>query len=452
MKSRKTRICIWGLTIVLSFVGLYSCTKADVTFGNQWINTDYTKTNMTDTFTPEISTIYLDSFSTNGTGYGVIGVYKDPAFGTVSASTYLQLQPPSVGQGIMDSLTAATFDSAVVYLRLRHNEYGDTTQNLSLSVNTLTRNINYYDNTFNLYNVSSIPTNATPIGTKTFTLNPNIGRPLTGDTLLIRVNDAFGQDLFSKVRNYASVIQNPTEFLTYLPGLKISGTATDNNGFIFNVSDSAFIRVYYSLPATGQRTHQYMDFTLNNNAYQFNNISIDRSNTVLGNLNIGRGNRAIGSVLTNNISYLQQSTQTAVKVTFPTIKAITYQSQYLRLVKAILTVEPETNSYLPYYAIPPSLSIAPTADNLNVYTESTGASSNASLSLSTRLYTYSFDVTNYINTTELPTENLTGRGLILFLPTSAYKSSVNRLLIGDVVNQKAGKGGIKLQLYYISVQ
>lgn len=451
MKSRKLRFCFWILAIALTFIGLHACTKADVTFGNQWITDDFTKTNMIDTFSPEISTIYLDTFATNGTGYGLIGVYKDPAFGTISASTYLQLQPPSISQAIIDSLAAANYDSAVVYLKLKNNNYGDTTQNLSLSVYSLARNINYSDNTTNLYNVTSIPTNTTALGTRSFTLNPNIGQPKTGDTLLIRLNDAFGQDLFTKYKSFSSVMQNSTEFLNYLRGLKITGTATNNNGFVFNVSDSAFIRIYYTVPGTGQRNRQYTDFVLNNSAYQFNNISIDRTGTVLGGLNIGRNNRSISSVLTGHFSYLQPSTQTAVKVTFPTIKAITYQSNYLRLVKAYLTVSPQTNSFLPYYKVPSPLSIAPTADNLNNFTESSGASIAAYPDPTTNQYSYTFDVTSYINGTELPTENLTGRGLILFLPASAYKSGLNRLVIGDVTSQLALKGGIKLQLYYISV-
>ena len=452
MKSRKLRFSFGLLAIVLASMGLHSCTKADVTFGNQWINNDYTKTYMIDTFTPLLSTIYSDSFPTNATGYGLIGVYNDPALGTVKASTYLQLQPPAISQGIIDSLLPASYDSAVVYLKLRHNDDGETTQNLMINVYSLTRNINYLDNTTNLYDVTSFPVNSTPLGTKTFTLNPNIGQPSNGDTLLIRLNDNFGTDLFNKYKTYSPLMQNPTDFLTYMKGLKIEGTALNNNGFIFNVADSAFIRIYYKMPSNGQRVQTYTDFKMNNNAYQFNNIQIDRSGTPLGNLNIGRGNRSIPSEATNHVSYLQQITQTAVKVTFPTVNQVKYASNFLRLVKAELLVTPTTNSFLPYYSVPSLLNAAPTGDNLNQYSETTGTSSMVYKDPITNQYTYSFDITNYINGTELPTENLTGRGIILYQQSSVYKTRVNRLIIGDVYNQLRNKGGIKLQLYYISVQ
>lgn len=452
MKSRISRFCFGTLAILLIAFGLHSCTKADITFGQQWVENGYSQVTMIDTFAPELSTIYLDSFPTNATGYSVIGVYKDPAFGVVNASTYLRLQPPTITQSIVDSLAGAVYDSAVVYMKLKNNDYGDTTQSMTLNVYQLSKDINYYDNTTNLYNNSSYDVNSTPIGSRIFTLNPNSGLPATGDTLLIRLNDAFGQDMFTKLKNFSPLMQNATDFLTYLKGIKISASAANNNGFIFNAGDSASIRIYYSVPGTGQRTRQYSDFTLNSNAYQFNNISIDRSGTALGNVNIGKSNRNVSSLLTNHLSYLQQSTETAVKLMFPTVKYITNATNYLRLVRAVLTVEPQYNSFLNFYTVPSSLYIAPTGDYNNAYSESAGTSASAYLNPTSRQYSYSFDITSYLNSTELVSDNLTGRGLILFLPASVYKSRINRLVIGDTESQLHNNGGIKLQLYYLSVQ
>ena len=451
MKSRKLRFYFGLLAIVLIAFVLHSCTKADVTFGQQWVDNDYTKTNMVDTFTPQLSTIYQDSFPSNGTGYGLIGVYRDPAFGVVQASTYLRLQPPAIKQAIVDSLAGAVYDSAVVFMKLKNNEYGDTTQTLTLNVYQLARQINYYDNTSNLYNTSSFPVNSTPIGTGTFTLNPNIPQPLTGDTLQIRLNDVLGQDMFTRLKTFNPYMQNPTDFLTYFNGIKISGTATNNNGFIFNIQDSARIRIYYTIQGLGQRIRQYSEFYLNGNQYQFNSVSVDRTGTPLGNVGIGSSNRNISSTLTGNLAYLQQTTGTAVKVTFPSIQDIANQPNYLRLVRAILTVWPSYNTYLPYYAVPTSLSIVPTANYSNAYIESAGTPASPYMDPILRQYSYAFDITNYINNTELTSVDLSGRGLILFLPSSMYKTRMNRLVIGDVVNRERS-GGIKLQLYYISVR
>ncbi|MFT4203101.1 MAG: DUF4270 family protein [Chitinophagaceae bacterium] len=442
------------MAIVLVALGLHSCDKADITFGDQWVENEYTQVTLLDTITPSVSTIYLDTFATNGTGYSMIGVYEDPEFGVVSASTYLRLQPPTITTAIVDSLDEAVFDSAVVYLNLKNGEYGDTTQTLTLNVQQLSADIRYHDNTSYLYNTTTFPVNETSIGSGTFTLNPNAGLPLTGDTLTIRLTDDFGSDLFSKLKTYSYYLRDATDFLTYLRGIKISASATNNNGFIFNASDSAFIRLYYSLPATGTTVHQHTDFTINSTAYQFNNISIDRTGTVLGSSGISYTNKKILTTETGNIAFLQPSTQTAVKVTFPTIKALEEQPNYLKLVRAVLVVAGPSNSYLPYYAVPPTLYAAYTKDRTNSYSESSVlATASSYQNTTTRQYTYSLDLTSYFQTYELPyTDNLTDRGIVLFLPSSAYKSTVNRLLIGDAVNEANGDGGIKLQLYYISVQ
>lgn len=449
MKSRISRFSLVALAIIFVGFGIQSCTKADINFGSQWVDNNYTKTNMLDTFTPVITTIYQDSFPSNGTGSGLIGVYTDPAFGVVHASTYVRLQPPAITQAIVDSLAGAVYDSAVVFLKLRHNDYGDTTQTVRLNVHQLNRQINYLDNTTNLYNTTSFPVNAQPIGTGTFTLNPN--NPPNGDTAVIRLNDAVGQDLFNKMRSFNPYFQDPTDFLTYFNGIKISASAPNNNGFVFNVQDSISIRIYYNINGVGQRLRQYTDFKMNSSAYQFNSISIDRTGTPLGNAGISSTTRSIPSTATGNLAFLQQITGTAIKVTFPSVEDIKNAPSYLRLVKANLIVQPQFNSFLPYFSVPPALYLSPTANYSNTYAEQNGIPAAAILDPVSRQYSYTFDITNYINGTELTTVDLFGRGLIMYVPGATYKTRMGRLIIGDGTLQQKN-GGAKLQLYYISVQ
>ncbi|WP_447639769.1 MULTISPECIES: DUF4270 family protein [Chitinophagaceae] len=452
MKSRTSRFCFGTLAIFFIAFGLHSCTKADITFGDQWVDNNYSQVTLLDTITPQMSTIFVDSFATNGTGYAIVGVYKDPYFGVVNASTYLRLQPPTISLTLADTLNGATYDSTVLYMKLKHGEYGDTTQTMTVSVYPLAQGINYYDNTSSLYNVTSFEANSTAIGSRAFTFNPNVDHPVTGDSLLIKLDDTFGKDLYTKMRTNSAYMQSATDFLDYLKGLKISATAANNNGFVFNAADSVSIRVYYTVNGLGERISNYQTFTLSNSAYQFNNITVDRSGTELGTANIGRTNRSIPSSETGHFSYLQQSTMTAIKLTFPTVKSLTYQSNYLKLVRAVLVVEPKYSSYLPYYAVPPSLYIGATDNYTNSYSESLGTASSPYLNTNTRQYSYSFDITSYISGTELASDDVTGRGLILYLPASAYKSTLNRLVIGDAQSELKSQGGIKLQLYYLSVQ
>ncbi len=106
---------------------LHACTKADVNVGTQLADDQFTQIVMTDTFSVKLSTVYIDSFVTSGTGTGLAGSYNDNAFGQVNVSSCYQLKPPS-----SLSNQSVAFDSLKLLLKCNRNYYGDTTKPLQL--------------------------------------------------------------------------------------------------------------------------------------------------------------------------------------------------------------------------------------------------------------------------------------------------------------------------------
>lgn len=428
---------------------LNSCDKANIDFGSQWLDNDYTKVVYVDTFSADISTVYLDSFSTSGTGYGLAGIYKDPKFGTVTASCYGQFEPPTYNSSAIDTFRYATFDSLTLLLKLKDGNYGDTTKDLTLNVNQLTDNIQLYNNQTSFYNTTSFPYNSTVLGTKTFSLR--LGSPLTGDTLSIRLSDVLGNDFLSMLKSGSTNIQSATQFINYFKGLRISASGSD--GFMINFSDSISMRLYYHSPGQTINQQTYTTFNLNNSSYQFNNIKIDRSGTLLGNQNFSHTNNNISSSLTDSLAFLQPITSSLVKIQFPTIRQLLNAPNYLRVSRVTMTFQPQFGSDLPFYALPPSLYLYTTDYSNGLGSALTYSSSAQAGSLYTNptsgYNTYTYDLTTYIQGTELATENLNQRGLIICPPVANFRSTFNRMVMPDK-NGQTGK--IQLQVYYIAVK
>jgi hypothetical protein len=448
-KLRKRIIFVLASFVTILLINA-SCTKANIDFGSQWLDNDYTKVVYVDTFTPALSTVYVDSFTTSGTGYGLAGVYKDPYFGLVYASQYAQFTPPTYSTALIDTFRNATFDSLTLVLKLKGNNYGDTTKNLTLNVYQLTENILSYSSSVAFYNTTNFAASTTPLGTKTF--NFSHGSALTGDTVSIRLSDALGQELLAKLQAGSQDIQSTTQFLNYFRGIKISPD-TLNPAFAFNFSDSVSLRLYYSSNGFPFSQKTYRTFDIYNSSYQFNHIDVNRSGTELGTQNLNRLNNNISSTLTDNKAFLQPITSSLAKITFPSIRNVLNMANFLQVTRATLTFQPESGTELPFYAIPPSLYLY-TTDYLNgLGTALTYSSSVQTGSLyqdpTSSTYTYTYDITSYITGTELAGPNQNDRGLLIVPPTTNFKSRFDRLVIPD----KTGvKGKIQIQLYYIAVK
>jgi hypothetical protein len=103
----------FSIIILLSLIiGSIACKKVDIQFGNDFVDNSNTQIIKVDTFSAELSTVFVDSFATSSLGTTLVGGYKDPIFGTIATQTFFEVTPPSY-EDIYDNVL---FDSLTLIL------------------------------------------------------------------------------------------------------------------------------------------------------------------------------------------------------------------------------------------------------------------------------------------------------------------------------------------------
>ena len=421
------------------------CQKANIQYGQQYVDNGITNIILVDSIAPVLSTILKDSVITSQSGIMQVGSYTDPYFGKTSSNSYLQLFPPTLA----DVLNNAQFDSLVVLMKCTGNYYGDSTLPITISVNQLNQELKLGDAQTTFSNYATFPINPSPLGTKSFVL-----RPLNLDSANIRVSDALGQQLFGMIRRRSDTLKDNTMFTNFFKGLNISAT-TNNN--IYGLRDSVIMRLYYH-QIDIEAEYKYFDFAFSNKPLQFNNIVADRSGTPLTALSTTNTTTSeLFSTSSNNTGYLQASTGLYMKISFPTIRKLLERSDFVKIIRADLIVRPIQASYSSIYPLPPILNAAQT-DGANEPGPllSSAASTGAAATETGNLFfdgiygintAYSYDVTGYL-LQEINHAAVNKDGLLLLAPSGSRYNTMNRLVIGDAFNQK---NKLQLNVYYISV-
>jgi hypothetical protein len=443
-KCRKKNIAIVFLYAALIFIT--SCQKTDISFGSQFVDNNYTQLIKIDTITTQLSTRFYDSIQTSGTGLGVAGIYTDPVFGTVKASSYFKLIPPTYNSD--SDYSRGSYDSLIIIIRPKKNFYGDTTKPVHLDAYRLAAVLQPSLNNTVLYNKDTIAKYPTPLGSADF-----IYYPTRTDSIKIRLSDDLGKELFKYMQTKDGNIQNLANFQNYFKGLCIS--PGNNPACMFSYSDSIVMRLYYNNPGV-IRAETYKDFTFNDATTQFNHIEINRAGTHLSGVTPDIRS-LVSSKLTGNASYLQSATGTSVKVSFPYIRSILQIPNIAKVTQATLVLRPVQGTYGYDYKLPDSLRLSQT----DMYNNALG---DISISVSGTSYTlygtlnvdylygkntqYTFDITSYILSQAAISENNLN-GLIVSPPQPAFSTRFNRVVFGDGNNSL---GNAQLLLYYITVQ
>jgi len=458
--GKKLRFLLFSLLAVLS---LSSCQKQpNLLFGNSYTN-DNNSANIVvvDTSTVLMATTFVDSTSTNGTGYLMVGSYHDDYLGKVTSRAFWQVAPPSSLPTI--STVNDQYDSIglILFFKKSNPWYGDTMSVQSYTVNqvdTLYQLGTFQHGWFSNY---SLRTNPTPLGSTTpIYIWPN--RPYTSqsinDTVKIKLDDNLGRQLYNMVYNLSDTVKNPTIWLNWFHGLCLSSSNTGNA--VYGFKDSAIMRVYYKeFGVVG--TNKFIDFGITNKSYQFNNVRSDYTGTALTNLQkptqVLQAPPATPAALTGHASYVQSITGLNVKLTFPYLNAIAQRPDYIGLLRAQLIVRPVPASFNTTWRLPPSLGIYTTDQNneIGVPVPASGVSGAQTGALSldyfnpqTTVYTY--DVTAFIRQQITNTSvNASQTGLLLSVPSPANVSDFRRLVIADQsypLNQR-----ITLNVYYTSL-
>ncbi|HEY2721940.1 MAG TPA: DUF4270 family protein [Chitinophagaceae bacterium] len=406
-------------TTIIMVILLQSCYRNDIGFGNL-PNNNYTNIVFTDTVSPNISTIVLDSFSTNSTTAFVLGKYKDPYLGIITAKPFFQMTIPAE---IVDIPVTAKYDSACFVIHPNKYYYGDTSIAQTIFVNELADPINYTYNT-SLYNTTNFNVKPTPLASRVLRIRPN-----ADDSILIRMDDAKGNELFTKLVQKADDVTDDANFQNYFKGVSLSFGDNDTTAVygLSNAANDVSMRIFYHL-TTPFFESQAIDFRLIANTFSYNQILSDRTGTSLANAT-GPGLKEFPSSQTNNLAFTQYGAGVLMKVTFPSLKGIISTDKIVELQKAELVIKPIGGSYdINKFKLPDDLSLMQTdATNLlgAVVVNNVPPVTDETFGLNTY---YKFDITSFVNTL-LTTDGNQDEGF--FVIQNSSSPNVTRAVMGD---------------------
>lgn len=461
---KKERIFLL-LSSFLALISLVGCQKEpNINFGQTYVS-DNNSANIVriDTATIIMSTAYLDSTNTVGSGYNMVGDYNDPYFGNINTRSFLQVAPP----GNLPTIDAFdTYDSIGMVMIFKKNNpfYGDTTYYQTININqvdTLYQLPSYqhaYSSKF------SFPIDPTPLGSTSIKILPSIpfSNQSAGDTIRIPLDHDFGEMIYNMIYNRSDSVIKQINWLQWFHGLCISSPNVPggNVGNLFGFRDSAIMRIYYHAPAPLVQ-ESFIDFNLVNKGTQFNNIVVNRVGSPMQNLALPTQNTQpppltpTDTVGFQHCAYLSSILGLNVKLTFPYANNVANLPDYIGLLRAELTVRPLPASYTTTWRIPPQLTVSQTDQSNLVEAAILGPSGaqngnlvQSYLQPSTTAYTY--DITNFIKTQLLNTSPTVSQfGVMLNIPAPGTYGGFQRLVIPDQTYPVTQR--ITLSLYYISL-
>ena len=409
----KIRGCLL-IIVVFSFIW-QSCYRNDITFGNLPDN-NYTNVAFTDTVAPSLSTVILDSFPTGSATTFLLGKYKDPYLGVISTRPYFQMTIPDTSLNI--PLTAR-YDSFCFVIHPNRYYYGDTTRAQTITINEVSEPIYYTYNT-NLFNTSSFAVSPVELGHQTLKIRPNVD-----DSIIVRLNDAKGLDLYTKIQQNANELASDANFQDYFKGATLS-TGSNDTAAVFGLTSAMDMRIFYHT-TTPYYQNLTVSFPLKSGPFSFNQILTDRHGTPLFSTTPGIG--VFPSEQTNKVAFTQHGAGVLLKITFPSLRDILSTDKILELQKAELIVRPIGTSYsLNQFQLPNSLSL--------LQTDATNGIGPIVVSnvppVTDEIYGvgayYRFDVTSFINLL-LTTAGSEDEGF--FLIDNSGTPNVTRAVIGD---------------------
>jgi len=457
---------LFFLTCFLSaFFFFPGCQKQPaLLFGSTYVD-DNTGANivLVDTATINVSTVFIDSTSTAGTGFLMVGSYNDAYLGTVSSRAFLQVTPPPSLPALDPRID--TYDSMgmVLFFKPGNPYYGDTTQYQYYMVNqvdTLWQLGAFQRGWFSSYSLPLGPM----LGESSVRIEPN--RPINfaantsqgaGDTVRIRMDDNLGRTIYNMIYNKSDTVEKSNQWLTWFNGLCISpdlskGVANIMTGF----KDSCLMRIYYRENAEIS-SEKYIDFTLTNKSFQFNNVRATGANSLIQPTQNPQTPPATPSAQTGHAGFVSSINGMNVKLTFPFLSSIALRRDYIGLLRAQLTVRPVPGSFSQIWRLPPSVGIYYTDLNNLIGTpipavNSAGAQTGSLLldyfnPLNT---VYNYDVTTFVaSQLTNPSPAALETGLMLSVPAPNNVAAFNRLILADQSYPRTQQ--IVLSVYYISL-
>jgi len=431
---------------VLFIFAIAACTKPQITFTSVYNGDNSTNVVQVDTFSVQLTTVFLDSFTTSGTATQLIGRYNDPYFGRITSQSYTDIGVPSPLPVITNY---SIYDSIQLIMRIDRSYYGDTSRVQHYSVSQLTQVMNYPGTQKAFFNNNSIPFSPTVLGSTDIQINPTGGitSQRFGDTVKFTMPQSMGEELFGLLYRQPDTIKNASIFRGYFKGLTVYPDTT-KPGAVFGFKDTMALRIYYHEPGV-VTVRKTTEFRMINQNTQFNQISVDRIGTPTESLT--RANPELPSTASGNKAFLQPITSLYIKMLFPTISNLLGYPDYLAIMKAQLVIKPVQGTYDPVYRLPPqvNLSLTNQANTIGATLPLGGGNLNIDYLYGANT-NYSWDITPYIQSIILQgAPNNAKNGLMIVVPATLFNTTLFRAVIGDSYNlQKSNR--IILNIYYAS--
>ena len=427
---------------ILVLLALFSCQDQNMTFdiGSKYVDVR-TTIRYVDTLTVKSYTVKLDSIRTSALNERSItaGKYHDPEIGDVSATSFFRVGLPS--NKVLP--TDAVYDSILLVMVDDNFFMGDTMNTFTLQVHRLMQTLKARDDGF-LYNTSSFHFDPALFGSVSYT-----PRPGTDDTLNIRLDDSFGQELFDLFMTKDEKIQTLDNFLNYFKGLVVTFNESDNaiQGFkaaealpemklFYHYSDVTSVSRFLSFPINSSNFLQFNRFNIDNPVVEFPENQKDK----------------LYAPLTDNKTYVQGGTGIATRFEIPYLRNLLELHENMQVLRAELVLEPVRNTYK-LFKLPERISLYIT-DRLNrigspMRDEISGEILTGNLVID-NLYqeetSYTFDVTSFImQEISIGRDNVPA--LLLTISPEDQNKYPSRLILGSQLRKD---NTVKLKIYYMS--
>lgn len=410
---------LWSLFALF----LFACTGDDEFIDSkvdQYIKSQ-TSFALFDTLSVNLSTVLIDSIETSGTENMLVGKYSDTELGTVTASSYFELDLPS-GTTLDEN---EVYDSLTLVLKYSDLVYGDTLQAQTLKVYRLLEELEPDDDGL-IYNTSSFKYDDTPIGKITY-----IPRPFKSDSIVIRLDDSLGLEFFEKMRGKEDDITNDDDFKEYFKGLVLVSEEQNTAVLSFLPDSASFVLMHSHLPGL-IRAEKQRKFSFSTTGTYFNHIDCDRSGTLLEQILTQRV--ALPSSETNSKAFIQSGAGIVMRVNLPGLqRLLEFDAGYL-MYKAELVLRLYPNSEKEITP-PDKLLMYYTDKYNNLVTEVLDSDSETIYSnhYSDDIYDeynyYTFDLTQLLDDELSDGYVDDGLGFIITVPESEFKGSLSRLVV-----------------------
>ena len=433
----KRFILLWLLT-----ASLCACVDENSELGHTLVSSSFYNIYV-DTCTVDISTILEDSIVTRGDSICQIGHYQDETWGEVSAAYYAEYSTASFTPNENNSYT---LDSLVLTMRHSGHYWGDTLTTPAIQVYRLAVPIELTDDE-DLYNHTSLPTEATPL----FSFNY---RPRPGEARIqsIRLPDEWGQQILDDLINQESYFEEQEYFKSEFPGLAFIPAETGQCISGFLVNDSSMCLTLHYTEVSTQRTEQQLRFSVNTD-YAYTGIQHDRTGSPLAEISSGIENY-VHSTSLGHRAYLQGLTGYYNQLEFPYLNELQDMGQIVSIESATLYLYPLAGSYNQTNQLPEDIRLYITNEN-NVLEDYVYGSDGVTVQtgnptvdeVSGRDTYYSFDLTEFIRN-NLGTWGINRQKLLLNMNSSDAATTFNQVIFtNDPDNERQCRLDIRFKTY-----